>query len=484
MLVAEAASAIGTRMSMLAIPWLVLVTTGDPVKVGIVAGAEMLPYVLSGVLAAPLQDRFGARRTTIVADLGSVVAMAAIALTHANFGLLIGLVAIAGLLRAQADRSKNNLLKPLMDAADANYVRVMSAYSGVMRTANLIGASVGGLAIAALGPVGAIWLDAASFGACLVLVVVAVPKVDLRSEDPEPYFAALRTGFTEFTKDRLLRHVTGMLFVTNMFSQASTVIFVPMWVFTILHSPAALGVVSASWALGGIVGSFLFAAIAPRLKRYPPMVFGFLVGGAPTFLVLALSDNMVLVAVTMFVGGVAMCSVNPAIHAMVYERVPADKLARVGGIIAAIILAGLPLGGLAGGWLVRQFGLTNGILVGSVLYFAATLLPVISHHLWRQIDDTAIRQAIEHPPFWFGLFGVRVTLMHDGREWTTRARRGGRLIARPRPIPSKIAYDALLGLKVNEVHEVAEQQLDIERSILGDEIARLRSNVRQIRAFE
>ena len=56
---------------MVAIPWLVLITTGSPAKMGLVAGAEMLPYVVSGVLAAPLADRFGLRRTSIVTDLGS-----------------------------------------------------------------------------------------------------------------------------------------------------------------------------------------------------------------------------------------------------------------------------------------------------------------------------------------------------------------------------------------------------------------------------
>jgi MFS family permease len=46
-------------MSFFAIPWFVLVTTHSPVKIGLVAGAEMLPYVLSGMLSGPLQDRLG-----------------------------------------------------------------------------------------------------------------------------------------------------------------------------------------------------------------------------------------------------------------------------------------------------------------------------------------------------------------------------------------------------------------------------------------
>src|SRR5581483_911140 len=101
LLAAEAISAIGTRMTMLAIPWLVLVNTGDPVKVGLVSAVEMLPYVLSGVLAAPLQDRLGARRTALISDVGSIGALAAIAFGRSSFAIILVFAAVAGTLRAQ-----------------------------------------------------------------------------------------------------------------------------------------------------------------------------------------------------------------------------------------------------------------------------------------------------------------------------------------------------------------------------------------------
>jgi len=82
---ADVISVLGNRVSMVAIPWLVLQTTGSAAKMGLIAGAEMLPYVVSGVLAAPFADRFGLRRTSILTDVGSTFAMVAIAAwTHAS----------------------------------------------------------------------------------------------------------------------------------------------------------------------------------------------------------------------------------------------------------------------------------------------------------------------------------------------------------------------------------------------------------------
>ena len=61
-LTADAISLTGTRVSMIALPWFVLVTTGSATKTGMVALAEMLPMVLLKVLGGPVIDRLGPPR--------------------------------------------------------------------------------------------------------------------------------------------------------------------------------------------------------------------------------------------------------------------------------------------------------------------------------------------------------------------------------------------------------------------------------------
>ncbi|WP_158441261.1 hypothetical protein [Kribbella steppae] len=51
-LVANVVSICGTRVSAIAIPWFVLMTTGSPFKTGVVALAEMAPLVISKAAAA------------------------------------------------------------------------------------------------------------------------------------------------------------------------------------------------------------------------------------------------------------------------------------------------------------------------------------------------------------------------------------------------------------------------------------------------
>ncbi|MCW2783236.1 MAG: transporter permease, partial [Marmoricola sp.] len=72
-LTAQAVSVTGTRVSMIAIPWFVLTSTGSATRTGVVAFAEMAPLVVLQALSGPLMDRLGARRVAITCDLLSVL---------------------------------------------------------------------------------------------------------------------------------------------------------------------------------------------------------------------------------------------------------------------------------------------------------------------------------------------------------------------------------------------------------------------------
>ena len=81
-LVANVVSICGTRVSAIAIPWFVLVSTGSPVKMGLVAAAETLPLVISKAFGGPLIDRLGGRLVSVGADTCSAVVVGLIPLLH------------------------------------------------------------------------------------------------------------------------------------------------------------------------------------------------------------------------------------------------------------------------------------------------------------------------------------------------------------------------------------------------------------------
>src|SRR3954452_7163704 len=89
LLAAYFVSGVGTAMSAVAVPWLVLVTTGSAASTGIVGFAQMAPYVLLQATAGPLVDRVGLRRTFLLGNSAAAVTMCAIPLLHAAGGLSV-----------------------------------------------------------------------------------------------------------------------------------------------------------------------------------------------------------------------------------------------------------------------------------------------------------------------------------------------------------------------------------------------------------
>src|SRR6266536_5227827 len=72
-------SNIGTQVSQLAFPLLVLALTGSPAQAGFVAAARTVPWLLFALPAGALVDRWDRKRTMMLCSAGSGLALASIA---------------------------------------------------------------------------------------------------------------------------------------------------------------------------------------------------------------------------------------------------------------------------------------------------------------------------------------------------------------------------------------------------------------------
>ena len=82
LLAAELTSVTGTRMSLIAVPWFVLDTTGDALLTGLAAFVEMGALVATKVLSGPLVDRVGPRVVSVTGDLAAGLALGVVPLLH------------------------------------------------------------------------------------------------------------------------------------------------------------------------------------------------------------------------------------------------------------------------------------------------------------------------------------------------------------------------------------------------------------------
>src|SRR5215213_846482 len=87
LLAADGISQTGNMLTMLAVPWFVLETTGSAAKTGLTAAIGAVAVVVAGVLGGALVDRLGHKRTSIISDLASGLTVALIPLLHLTIGL-------------------------------------------------------------------------------------------------------------------------------------------------------------------------------------------------------------------------------------------------------------------------------------------------------------------------------------------------------------------------------------------------------------
>lgn len=394
LLTATTISVLGSRMTAVAVPWLVLSSTGSAALTGVTAAAGLLPYAIASGLIGPLVDRIGSRRVSVAADAASAVVVGAIPVMHAAghlpFGLLLALVAVAGVLRGCGDTAKNGAILPQSIAESGiDTTRVTSLDDGLTRAGGMLGTiGAGGLIVWLGGATDVIVADALSFAICALMVATLVRvggPIETHDEEPERYVSALRSGLAYVRSDRLALGITLMLFVTNLLDQAYSAVLVPLWAHDVYRSPVGIGLISASAGIGALVGSVVYTALAPRLPRWAPFTIGFIVAGAPKFLVLGLGASVGPIVVVGFFSGVAVCVLNPILGAVILERVPGRMLARVNGLGIAVSIAGTPVGALLGGWL-GGYGARLALLIVGGTYGLATLTPFFGR-FWRQMDD-------------------------------------------------------------------------------------------------
>lgn len=397
-LTAEAISLTGTRVSMVALPWFVLTTTGSPAKTGLVALAEMLPLVLLKVLGGPVIDRIGARRVAIGCDLASVVVVGAIPLLHAadllGFGVFLVLVGLAGAFRGPGDAAKMALIPQLVDSTGVPMERATGLNSTVERTASMLGAALAGGLVAWLGAANALVVNAVSFGVgALVLAWATVGLAPAGDNEPAeatvsddaPYLRQLKEGWDHLRSDRLLVGLAVMVAITNMLDAAYVSVLMPVWANEYAGA-AALGLVFALWSGSSAVGSVCAAVWAHRLPRFPLYLGCFLLAGAPRFVVFAWDSPWWAVVPVVVSGGFASGFINPIIGAVTFARIPSRLVGRVSSLITSMAFALMPFGGLLGGGLVSWQGLTTAMLLAGAGYLLATMLPVLNRRI-RELDQ-------------------------------------------------------------------------------------------------
>jgi MFS family permease len=382
-------SYIGNTLTLLAIPWFVLQTTGRVEQAGLVGFFSLISTIASSFFTSVLVERVGYRRTSVVGDLLSGGTVLLIPLLYHTLGLafweLLILVFVGGLLRAPANTARATLVPNLAELAEMRLERANSFDEGISRMSVLVGAPLTGVLIAFLGPSNLLWLDAASFVCSALIIGLFVPahlsikkrgKARARAAEKKGYFASLAEGMS-FTRDPILLTLLIVFIVINMLASASSAVVMPAYMLQTYHSAIPFGLIYAAFSGMGFVGTIVYGFIGHRLPRRLTLCICVILSGTVRFWIL-LIPNFPIQFVSFALAGLLFGPINPLIFTVIQERTPRDRLARVMGVGSAMVMGGMPLGALFSGFVVIWIGMGQTLLAMGAIYLLATLAIVLN----------------------------------------------------------------------------------------------------------
>jgi len=267
-------SAIGSQVSLIAFPWLILAITGSPAQAGLIAAIRTLPYILFGLPAGALIDRWNRKRVMILCDTGRALALFSI-----PFAFACGWLTAVQLYLVSFIEGVFFLFFSLAEAAALPRVVPQEQLSGatarnefVYSISGLLGPSFSGI-LYATGNVVPFLADAVSYVVSICsLLFIKTPFQQGRTAAPAVGSRFIARLWTEILDGiHWLWHHAVIRFLAVLvsgFDLCGTGYVLIVLVLARQHhvSRLATGFILASGGIGSIFGALIAGPLARRLR--------------------------------------------------------------------------------------------------------------------------------------------------------------------------------------------------------------------------
>ena len=404
LLLASAFSQLGNTLSLLAIPWFVLETTGSASRTGIAAAAGSIPVVIVGLFGGAIVDRLGFRATSVISDVASGVTIVVIPLLHLTIGIafwqLLVLIFLGAVLDMPGITARRSLYPDLAKLAGYRLERANASYQIVNRMALLLGPPLAGVLVALVGASNVLWVTGFTFVVSSLVVYIGIPDLT-----PEPaavdtpttrYVQEVLDGFRFIWSERTLFWMIVMMSVGSLLAEPLYSVILPVYGNEVLGSAVGVGVAFSGLALGSILGNLLYAWRGYLLPRRLLVVGGF-GARAVIFWLLVGQPSAAVLAILMFVSGVVLEPANPIFQTLMQERVPVRMRGRVFAASSAIGMGTLPLGMIVYGFILELVGIQTTLVILAAVNLFLPVLMYLSKPL-RRMEQVVGTQAVSQPP--------------------------------------------------------------------------------------
>src|SRR5947209_5258619 len=378
----QSISLIGTWMTRIATSWLVYRLTGSALLLGVVGFSGQIPSFLLAPFAGVLVDRWSRHRLLVATQVLSLLqslALAVLTLTGIiKIWHVIVLSIFQGLINAFDMPARAAFVVEMVER-DEDLSNAIALNSSMVNAARLLGPSIGGVIIAAVGEGWCFMIDAISYVAVIasLLLMKITTRVTERIREAK-MLRQLNEGWKYASRFAPIRNILLLLALVSLVGMPYTVLM-PVFANDILKGgPSTLGLLMAASGVGALAGALLLAARRSvlGLGKFIPLTAAAFGAGLIAF---SFSRVLWLSLVLMIVTGLGFMVQMAASNTVLQTIVEEDKRGRVMSFYTMAFMGTAPFGSLLAGSVAERIGAPYTLLFGGLgcilgaVWFATSL---------------------------------------------------------------------------------------------------------------
>jgi len=369
----QSVSLVGTWITRIATSWLVYRLTGSVLLLGVVGFCGQIPTLVLAPFAGVLVDRWNRHRILVVTQALSLLQSAALAVltlagvitvTH-----ILVLQVVQGIINAFDTPARQSFVVEMVEDR-ADLPNAIALNSSMVNASRILGPSIGGIIIGAVGEGWCFAIDALSY----VAVIGSLFAMRLTPRQRPPTTARLRddlvTGFRYVTSFVPVRSALLLLSLVSVMGMPYTVLM-PAISANVLHGgPHTLGFLMTASGAGALGGALYLASRRSvlglgRAMAVAATTFGI---GLAAF---SFSRTLWLSLLLLPIVGAGMMITMAATNTIIQTIVEEDLRGRVMAFYTMAFLGTAPIGSLIAGVAADRIGPQRTVLLGGLACIAA-----------------------------------------------------------------------------------------------------------------
>jgi MFS family permease len=362
-------SMVGSQMQQWALFWHISQLSKDPIAVSVVGGVRFVAVLCFSLFGGLVADRYNRRNILFFTQstamlvaliLGVLTLTGAIQLWHIYLLTGIQAIAMAFDLPARQALVPNLVPRDILPSA-------FSLQSIAFNTGAILGPALSGIVIGYLGQEATYFINALSFLAVMVALMLLKGIQHQQSEIKNGIWAALadiRDGVRFIRHQPLILSSMILDFIATFFSSANTLL--PYFAQNVLHvGEVAYGWLAAAQSIGAVTVG-LVASQYNRIRRQGPLLLGAVVAFGAATILFGIARIYALVFISLILIGAAD-SVSTIIRNTIRQLITPDTLrGRMTSINQIFFMGGPQLGEIEAGAVAQYFGVPFAIITGGI----------------------------------------------------------------------------------------------------------------------